>query len=130
MTPSIDLAKPSSICVHFTKTNTAWHSSKDNKAKTTTYDISNIKNEQEFISAIAEAMRFPQYFGHNWDALYDCLTDMSWDDAKGYTLVLTYSETAWTTNTLIISKFITLWLEANEHWQIQRKAFHLVFIVG
>lgn len=28
--------------------------------------------------AIAEAMSFPSTFGSNLDALYDCLTDLSW----------------------------------------------------
>lgn len=30
------------------------------------------------LSAFAEALSFPDYFGHNLDALYDCLTDLSW----------------------------------------------------
>ncbi|MEC3977257.1 barstar family protein [Amycolatopsis sp. H20-H5] len=30
------------------------------------------------LSAIAEALSFPDYFGHNLDALYDCLTDLAW----------------------------------------------------
>lgn len=30
------------------------------------------------LDAIAAAMRFPDYFGRNLDALYDCLTDLSW----------------------------------------------------
>ena len=41
-----------------------------------------------FFQEIARALRFPDYFGHNWDAVYDCLTDMSWLPAAGYVLVL------------------------------------------
>ncbi|MET9338478.1 barstar family protein [Nonomuraea sp. NPDC003804] len=30
------------------------------------------------MTAIAATLRFPCYFGHNLDALYDSLTDLSW----------------------------------------------------
>jgi hypothetical protein len=30
------------------------------------------------IDAVADALGFPDWFGHNLDALYDCLTDLSW----------------------------------------------------
>jgi RNAse (barnase) inhibitor barstar len=30
------------------------------------------------MDAIAQALSFPAYFGRNLDALYDCLTDLSW----------------------------------------------------
>lgn len=30
------------------------------------------------MDAIAVALSFPDYFGRNLDALYDCLTDLSW----------------------------------------------------
>jgi len=42
----------------------------------------------EFFHQIASALRFPDYFGHNWDAVYDCLTDLNWLPAAGYVLVL------------------------------------------
>lgn len=35
-------------------------------------------SKAKFLRSIATAMSFPSYFGHNLDALYDCLTDLSW----------------------------------------------------
>ena len=35
----------------------------------------------------ATALRFPADFGHNWDALEECLTDLAWAPAAGYLLL-------------------------------------------
>jgi RNAse (barnase) inhibitor barstar len=39
------------------------------------------------MAAIASALEFPSYFGHNLDALYDCLTDLSWLPAGEHVLI-------------------------------------------
>jgi hypothetical protein len=39
------------------------------------------------LESIAKALDFPDWFGENWDALEDCLTDLSWREAAGYVLV-------------------------------------------
>ena len=41
-----------------------------------------------FFQELARALRFPDYFGRNWDAVYDCLTDLNWLPATGYVLVV------------------------------------------
>ena len=38
----------------------------------------NIRDKNELMSHYAKAGRFPSYFGKNWDALNDCLRDLSW----------------------------------------------------
>jgi RNAse (barnase) inhibitor barstar len=40
------------------------------------------------METLARGLALPDYFGANWDALADCLTDLEWVPAKGYVLVL------------------------------------------
>src|SRR5690625_5058438 len=41
-------------------------------------DLRGCSDKAELLASIAQALEFPDYFGHNWDALGDCLTDLSW----------------------------------------------------
>ena len=49
-----------------------------------------VKSKADFLQAVAKALAFPDYFGNNWDALEDCLTDLDWltDDR----LILLYEQ--------------------------------------
>jgi hypothetical protein len=46
-----------------------------------------VTNRDELFDVMAESLRFPIYFGRNWDALSDCLRDLSWL-RKGRVLIL------------------------------------------
>jgi hypothetical protein len=37
-----------------------------------------IQNKSELINQLAEKLVFPDYFGHNWDALWDSLCNFEW----------------------------------------------------
>ncbi len=36
------------------------------------------QTKEDLLSALAEELEFPSHFGRNWDALNDCLRDLSW----------------------------------------------------
>jgi len=37
-----------------------------------------LRNKAELLAAVGKALAFPDYYGANWDALEECLNDMSW----------------------------------------------------
>jgi hypothetical protein len=43
--------------------------------------------KEDVLERIAGSLGFPDWFGGNWDALEDCLTDLSWRGAEGHVLV-------------------------------------------
>ncbi|MDY0092993.1 MAG: barstar family protein [Candidatus Vecturithrix sp.] len=64
----------------------------------------NIYDKPSFLQEFAKKFHFPPYFGRNWDAFYDCLTDLEWFDVRN--LLVIYPQA---------SKFRTL---HPEDWQI------------
>lgn len=47
-----------------------------------------VNDKQQFLALCAKQMKLPPHFGHNWDALADCLRDFEWLKSKGYVLHL------------------------------------------
>lgn len=44
--------------------------------------------KSSLLDGLAATGRFPAWFGHNWDALSDCLVDLSWLPADGYLVLV------------------------------------------
>lgn len=83
-------------------------------------DGSNITNKAEFLTACAAALKFPSHFGHNWDALEECLTDLEWLPGGGYLLLYSHPKPFaqkhpkdWKTLIEIFQSAIDEWNEAD-----------------
>ena len=51
-------------------------------------ELAGAADKEALIGRIAKALAFPEWFGGNWDALEDCLSDLSWLTAGGYVLLI------------------------------------------
>src|SRR4051794_32056628 len=49
--------------------------------------LQGVQAKEALLQAMGEALAFPAWFGGNWDALEDCLADLSWREAAGHVLV-------------------------------------------
>ena len=72
---------------------------------------------------IAAALEFPQWFGGNWDALEDCLSDLSWRKAAGHVLLFEEVEPGDDLGVLI-----DVLQSSAEFWAGRGKPFFAVFI--
>ena len=75
------------------------------------------------LRAIAAALRFPDWFGQTWDALEDCLTDLSWLDADGYVLVFDEARAGDDFGVLV-----DVLRSSAEHWAGRGKRFLALFV--
>jgi hypothetical protein len=72
---------------------------------------------------LAQALHFPKWFGGNWDALQDCLGDLSWSHARGHVLIV---ENAMAGEELGI--FLDVLRSSAEYWAVRGRPFFAVFI--
>lgn len=58
-------------------------------------NLADAQDKEAMLSAIGKAMAFPEWFGHNWDALLDCLADLGWhadNGAEGHVVILEHCD--------------------------------------
>jgi barstar (barnase inhibitor) len=79
--------------------------------------------KEGLLQNIARALDFPDWFGGNWDALEDCLTDLSWRDADGFVLLFSGAKPGDELGVLI-----DVLRTAAEHWAGRGKPFFAVFV--
>jgi len=92
-------------------------------------DLGAVADKPGLLAAIAAAMAFPDWFGGNWDAMEDCLTDLSWNRARGYVLLLEHCASLRKHAARDLATAVEIFESVAEFWDEQDKPFW-VFIAG
>jgi hypothetical protein len=79
--------------------------------------------KDDVLKRIAGSLAFPQWFGGNWDALEDCLTDLAWRPADGHVLVFEKSFPG-----DVLGVLIDVLAASAESWSERGKPFFAVFV--
>lgn len=75
-------------------------------------------SRDELLDGLARGLNFPDHFGHNWDATWDCLTELTWQAGEHKIIVLPNTDQS-SHDTQAMTTFLNLMGEACEHWKEQ-----------
>lgn len=82
-------------------------------------------DKEALLERLAAALAFPAWFGGNWDALEDCLTDLSWRAGEGQVLLLGGHGGLPADD---LGVLVDVLRTAAEHWAGRGKPFFAVFV--
>ncbi len=94
------------------------------------------RTSSSLLGEFARALSFPEYFGHNWDALEECLADLEWLPAKGYILLITDAHAVLPDDEEEYETLLEVLSDAGEAWSKGQTAdgryapFHVLFVVS
>lgn len=91
-------------------------------------DMGRATNVGKLHRLLADSLNFPDYYGHNWDALADCLGDMSWSDAEGHVVVFRHAEIFAAASPEDFETLLEVLHETVAFWQAQDQAFWVLFV--
>lgn len=81
-------------------------------------------DKASLLTALGAALNFPAYFGHNWDAAWDCLVSLDWPESERRLGLHIARDLEVDEQALAI--FLDLLGEAAEHWQGEGKKLVLL----
>jgi len=90
--------------------------------------LSGVADKTALLERFAAALAFPDWFGANWDALEDCLGDLSWRDAAGWLLRIEGFEALQAAARDDFGVLVDLLNDVDEDWKQRGRPFVVVFI--
>lgn len=93
-------------------------------------DLARVKDKVGFLTEVAKILQFPNYFGSNWDAFEDCLTDLSWLETKAHVLLIKGSEQFRLNAPTDAATACTVLKAAGAYWQNRDIPFFVICGIG
>jgi|KBSMisStaDraftv2_1062788.scaffolds.fasta_scaffold1473776_1 hypothetical protein len=89
-------------------------------------DGSTVHDRQRFLAVAARAMRFPAWFGGNWDAFADAVMDLAWTPADAYVVILGDMQRFATRAPQAFHMVLSILEDAAEFWSERGVPFHVL----
>ena len=85
--------------------------------------------KRELFVEFATALNFPSYFGKNWDALDECLSDLEWLPARSYVLAISDAPEVLSDEPQEMERLLNVLQGAGDAWASANapRPFHVVF---
>ena len=90
--------------------------------------LAGVANKDALLERFASALEFPDWFGGNWDALEDCLGDLSWRPQGDRVLLIEGFESLALVSHDDFRVLLDLLADVAEHWSAQGRAFVVLFL--
>jgi hypothetical protein len=90
-------------------------------------NLAGVRDKAALLQVVARALAFPAWFGGNWDALEDCLTDLSWHKADGHVLLIEGADEMPQDD---LGVFRDVLESAAAYWAERARPFFAVFVGG
>jgi len=89
-------------------------------------DGSKIERKEQLLNALATALRLPASFGHNWDALEECLNDLE-GDGEGYVIYYDHIDGLLVAHPDQFETLVEILRDAVESWKEDDEALVVLF---
>ena len=93
-------------------------------------DLASISDKEQLLEYLASVLAFPRWFGHNWDALEDCLTDLSWRAADRHVLLIEGFQNLRARRPDDFGVFLDVLASSAQYWSERGRPFFAVFLDG
>jgi RNAse (barnase) inhibitor barstar len=80
-------------------------------------------DDARFFDELAAALQFPYYFGENWNALWDCITDLNWLKGSSFVVVFDSAEHLLSESDRGFQFLLTVLTDAHGRWHQETADF-------
>ena len=89
-------------------------------------DVGGIAKIGDVLHQFGKQLTFPSWYGENFDALFDCLTDPEWQQGKRHLLLINGLEALRLGNPDDFTTLLEVFAAAAETWQSEEMAFWIL----
>ena len=99
----------------------------DGQLQAVKIDVSGVDSKSALLNAIGAAMKLPDYYGSNWDALEECLRDLEQDE-RGWLVIFENADRLLSLPKQELTTLLAILADTSAFWKNEGRLFRTVFV--